>query len=212
MPIPAVMRRFGQIGLALIAAAAVLAVTACGGSDSSGSTDDEQAYASAFAASLQSAMSDNNVTVSGEDAQCVGNRIVGIVGVEKLADSGLTPEEIRNDTADLQSSIGDPTPEQASQLSDAIFDCLNVAEIFVAGFEQSAQDAGFVLTDEKVQCLGKNFEQNEQMRELIAQSIITGKEPNFEGANANLLVDILGTCLSVEDLLKIGQAVNQNGG
>ena len=49
------------------------------------------------------------------------------------------------------------------------------------------------------------------LRDLIAQSIITGKEPSFEGANANLLIDILGTCLSVEDLLKIGQAVDQNG-
>ena len=205
------MRDRARISVALLVTAAILVAAACGGGSDSGGSDDEQAYASAFAASLQGAMSDNNVTVSGGEAECVGDRIVEIVGVEKLAESGLTPEEIRADTADLQSSLGDPTPEQASQLSDAIFDCLNVAEIFVAGFEQSAQDAGFVLTDEKVECLGKNFEQNQEMRELIAQSIITGKEPSFDGANANLLIDILGTCLSVEDLLKIGQAVNQNG-
>ena len=49
------------------------------------------------------------------------------------------------------------------------------------------------------------------MRDLIAQSIITGTEPSFEGANADLLLEILGNCLSVEDLLKIGEAVNQNG-
>ena len=84
-------------------------------------------------------MAENNVTVSGGEAQCVGDQIVEIVEAQTLADAGVTPEEIREDTANLSEAIGDPTPEQADQLSDAIFDCLNVAEIFVAGFEQSAE-------------------------------------------------------------------------
>ena len=204
------MTQVARTGIGLLVVLALLALAACGGGGGE-TSDDEQAYASAFATSLQDAMAENNVTVSGGEAQCVGDQIVEIVDAQTLADAGVTPEEIREDTANLSEAIGDPTPEQADQLGDAIFDCLNVAEIFVAGFEQSAEAGGFSLSEDKVQCLGENFEQNETMRDLIAQSIITGTEPSFEGANSDLLLEILGNCLSVEDLLKIGEAVNQNG-
>jgi hypothetical protein len=199
-----VMRR-----LLVTAGVVALAVAAgCGGGSSGG----EEAYAAAIADSMRASMADE-LPVSEGDAQCVGEGVVNVVGVEPFEEAGLTPEDIRQDPErDLDELITDPTPEQAEGLVDVIFECVDMGALFAAGFQASAAEDDVQVPQEKVECIGENFERNDRLRDLFARSIFEGSDPDFDEGGAELLGEILGNCLSVSDLLDIGLQLDDTSG
>jgi hypothetical protein len=196
-----VMRRW------LVAAGIVVLATVagCGG----GSSGDEEAYAAALAGSVRDSMGED-LPVSEGEAQCVGEGVVNVLGVEPFQEAGITPEDIReNPDRDLDELITDPTPEQAEGFVDVIFECVDMGALFAAGFQASAAEDDVRIPQEKVECIGENFERNDRLRELFAASLLEGTDPDFDEGGAELLGEILGDCLSVADLLEIGMQVGE---
>ena len=196
------MRRRALTGAAVLAA---LALAGCGGGGNDGASVREE-YASALAASFQRSVG-ADVEVTGEDARCVGDRVVDIVGVERFQSAGVTPQEIRAGDS-LEDVLPDPTPEQAAEFVDAMFACLDMAGLIAAQLQTDAEAAGVEIENAEDKCVGDNFARNERVRTALAESLLTGDEPDLESLDSgtDLIVDVLGDCLSLEDLLKIGRA------
>jgi hypothetical protein len=187
---------------------AVAVVSGCGGGG--GSEDTEAAYAAAIGESMRASAGDE-FPVSESEARCVGDGFVNIVGVETFEDAGISPDDIRQDPdRDLDELIADPTPEQADDLVDVIFECVDIGAVFAAGFEASAAEDDVQIPQDKVECIAQNFERNERLRDLFATSILEGSDPDFDEGGAELLGEILGDCLSVADLLDIGLQLDES--
>lgn len=195
------MRRLTPFIAIAVALVAIVAAGCGGGDGGGGSSAQESEYADAIAASFLSSSAGEDSQATDEDAACVGDRFVSIIGVDQLEAADATPESI--EAADsLEAVVPDVTEEQAGQLVDATFECVDVGAIFAA---QIASNTGVTLADDKIECLAENFRTNEDLRALFAQSILTGTDPDFD-ASPDALIAIVGDCLTTEDLLEIGQA------
>lgn len=192
--------------LLLLAVVGALAVAAagCGGGDDEGSSSAEgKAYSDAIVAAFAEDGESNPIPE--EEARCAADRIVEILGVERLSDAGVTPEEIA-DSESVRDVVPDLSEEEASEIADTIFDCIDVGAVFAQGMAEAAAADGITLAGDKIECLGRNFAENQQLREAFVQSILGGPDPNFE--DPNLIGAILGDCLTVEELLEIGLQVS----
>lgn len=198
------MRRLTPFFAIAVALVAIVAAGCGGGDGGGGSSSQESEYADAIAASFLSSSAADSAQASDEDAACVGDEFVSIIGVDQLEAADATPESIQA-AVSLDDVVPDVSEEQADQLVDAIFECVDVGELFAAGLASST--GGVTLADDKIECLAKNFQESEELRALFAQSILTGAEPDFN-ASPDALTAILGDCLTVEDLVEIGQAAN----
>lgn len=200
------MTRKALAAIALAGAFAFVAAS-CGGGDEGGNggsgSSEGQVYEEAIVAAFREADDGEESPIPEEDARCAADRFVGILGVDRLVSAGITPEEIRNSQS-LSEVVPDLTTEEANQLTEAIYECIDFSAVFAAGFASSAAADGVTLPEDKLACLGENFEKSDRLREAFATSILTGVDPDFE-TDTDLILEILGDCLTIEELIEIGQ-------
>jgi hypothetical protein len=195
------MRRRAIPLLAVLGAAALLAAGCGGGGDGGDAASSEgQEYVDAIVASFNESSETGSTPISEDDARCAGEGFVETLGVDRLEEAGITPEQLR-DADNLTAVVPDVTTEEADALVDVIYDCIDISGVFVAGF---AESAGATLPDDTVECLAGNFENSERLREAFANSILTGEDPDFE-SDTSLITEILGDCMTIEELLELGQ-------
>jgi hypothetical protein len=195
-----------QRWLAITALLVVGALAGCGGGSEAGSEED--AYAAAISDSLMESSADDEVQPTEAEAECIGQGVVNVVGVETFQEAGVTPDTIRDDDAELDELLGDPSQEQADGLVDVIFECVDLGAMLTAGLQASATEDGVEIAPEKLECIGDNFERSERLRELFATALLEGNDPDFNEGGTDLLGEILGDCLTVADLLDIGLQVD----
>jgi hypothetical protein len=191
--------------LALVLALALAGVgAACGGGEDPAAKQAE--YADAVAASLQGAFAAEGLDVDEASARCAGERAVEILGVSAFEDAGVTPDEIRSQ-ADLDPiQAAGPTPEQAGELADGLFECVPVGEQIANFLRTAAEAEGVEIAEESWACIAENAQSSELLRDLFAEQVMVGGTPSLDTADPQVVQDVVGDCLTLEELLKLAQA------
>jgi hypothetical protein len=189
---------------ALLAVAFAAGSAACGGGGDEGAKEAE--YASALAVSLQGAFSAEGLAVDEASAQCAGERAVEILGVAAFEEAGVTPEQISGQTDLDPIRAAGPTPEQADELADALFQCVDVGEQIVSFLRAGAEAQGIEIADEKWSCIAENAQQSAVLRDVFAEQVMAGGTPSIDTTDQQVVQDVVGDCLTLEELLKLAQA------
>lgn len=141
-----------------VGAFAVLALllTACGGGQ-------EQAYADAIAVSAQ--QDDAEFSPTDDEARCIGDAYVDVLGVGRFEEAGVTPEDIRSGTDPLQNSgelgVGEA---EAGDLFDGVNECTDVRELILQGLSQDSP-----LPPEAQACLADAIDDDLVRRLFVAR-------------------------------------------
>lgn len=189
---------------ALLAACVALTAAACGGSSGGGQ---EAEYAAALSASFQASLAGENLKVDQASADCVGEEVVSVMGVSAFEDAGLTPDAIRQST-DLQLGTKvTPTDEQASQIANGFFDCVDVGTLVVGYIKQSSGAVADEISAEKWDCIAGNVQNSQLLRDSFVQQLLGTATGSLDTSDPAVIKEIIGDCLTLDDLLKLGQAV-----
>ncbi len=174
-----------------VGAVAVLAVvlTACGGGQ-------ERAYADAIAASAQ--QGDTPFSPTADEAQCIGDAYVEVLGVARFEEAGVTPEDIRNETDPVQNprelGIGEA---EAGELFDQVNECTDVRELVLQGLSRDSQ-----LSPEARTCLSDAID-DDLLRRLFVARVTRGGE-GLQG-NEQLSRELITAISACVDVLPPGE-------
>ena len=87
------MTRKALAAIALAGALAFIAAS-CGGGDEAAGSSDGKVYEDAIVAAFREADDGEDSPIPEEDARCAAGRFVGVLGVDRLVEAGIAPEEI----------------------------------------------------------------------------------------------------------------------
>jgi hypothetical protein len=151
------------IGFLLIGAAA------CGdddgGSGSGGLSDKEQEYVDAAMAEYDP---EEAKPLTEDDARCIVTSMVEGVGVDRLEDLGITPQQFGSD--DGSTFPEGLTDEEANRVVDGFDGCIDLPALFT---ESLAADAS--LSDEDKACLDDAFD-NDTIRKIFVTMLTQGED------------------------------------
>lgn len=137
-----------------------------------GEGGDEQAYVDALAANLSGGEDDGQLVVSEQDAPCVAQGWVDIVGVDTLAGAGVDPDELADPDSNFNTTDLELDVEQGRDMVEAAEDC---------GVDLLGQFRGFLtqgLAPDQVDCLNDELD-DDFLGEVIAQALVND-EPSAD--------------------------------
>jgi hypothetical protein len=139
----------------------LLVTGACSGDDGSDLPADAQAYADAFAQDL--ADEDDGFGVSADQGDCIGEAIMGVLGVKVFEDAGVAPVDLGGSESPGQLlGEGTVTEAQAAEITDAWKDCVDlVHEFALRSGDQFDLDAG------SLDCYEESLEESEILDEYL---------------------------------------------
>lgn len=180
------MRRSGAL-LVMLA----LVIGACGGS--AALDDDEQVLADAIAEFLseQEALGDDSVSAS--EIRCLAEDTVRTLGVDGLAEIGVTPESIPEDNPFRGAS-----DEHVDALVDAYFSCLDASTAFAEALTSEG-----AVSEESARCVGDTLDDEDLLRPLLRASLAE-EDPDPEIFTG--LLRVMVDCLTPEELADMGGA------
>jgi hypothetical protein len=159
----------------LVVAALALALGACGDDDDGGGGDggevseDAQPYVDAFVESAAEA-EDDELQMSPEQAECFGGRFVEIVGVDRLEEAGVTPEDVGDDS-DMDFSTLDLTEDEGGEIYDAFGDCdIDIRAEFLRSL--GADDD---IAEEDRECIAEAFD-DDLLRRIMVTTFVEGED------------------------------------
>jgi hypothetical protein len=188
------MRRIRPARPALIAAAAALSLlaAACGGggsgdaestttaipstsssSTTTTSTPDGGARDEYVAAFAEFFGSDAPPGVTEADIACAAEGMVDAIGVDRLVELGITPDDLANAT-DFSDFDEQPTLDEARAIVDAIYECIDIAAVFagfIAAELQGALGGGEPEAD-LLDCFGSALGDEATLRDFLARSLL----------------------------------------
>jgi hypothetical protein len=150
----------------VVALCAALALAACGDDDpeessATGLTEEEQAYADAWAASLSD--DDDGFSASATEAACMGDAIMAELGVARFEEAEVAPEDITADgEADSPGELlgaGTISEEEANAILDTWEGCADLPALFAASLVDD-----FDLDDEASACVEEELADGELVR------------------------------------------------
>ena len=162
--------RARRVAIAALCMAWVVLIGACSEEDRK-----KDAYADAFSAALRS---DQTLPLGREEARCIAERLVAIVGVDALDDAGISPDDIESGSATAgfaaARALMDDTESDA--VTDTFFDgeCLDVGRLFA----QSIQDSGQDLSDAQTTCLGRTIVENAAFKQAVVAKVLGEGPPD----------------------------------
>jgi hypothetical protein len=162
--------------------------TGGGGEDLS---SDEEELAAAIAGAL---LADGAPFAEGE-AQCYGESVVANVGIDRLTDLGLTADAVAGGTTPDDIDLAD---EDVALLVDAMFDCVDVAQLFISGLAGDVEISG-----PSAQCLADGIDES-LLRDFIGATV--QDEELDEAAATQMMAAMFGLmadCLTPEELAGI---------
>jgi len=181
------MRRI--IGLV---ASLVLVVTACGDDSGNALSDDEQAVADAVVEFILADEDFSTRPLSEDEGRCLAESTVQRIGVEGLAEIGITADSVPDDNP-FEGASGD----KVDAFLDAYFDCLDLAELFAS---ELAADG--TLSEDSVGCLADELSEGDLLREMLRSSIV-GEEFDDDAELMRGFLEIMVACLSPEELVDL---------
>ena len=146
-----------------------LAIGGCGGDDDDDVSEDEQPYVDAFVASASDADEDE-LQLSGEQAECFGARFVDIVGVDRLEEAGVTPEDFGDDSSLDFSEIGLSEDE-----GEDIYDSFEECDVDIRAEFLNSLDADGSLTEEDRECVEDAFDED-LIRRMLVTTFVQGED------------------------------------
>lgn len=177
------MRRFASLVSVL-----VLVAAACGGDSGEPLTDDEQAVADAV---VEYIVADEDFAarpLTEDEARCLAETTVRQIGVEGLAEIGITADSVPSDNP-----FEGASDDKVDAFVDAYFACLDIAEVFASGFA----DQG-ILSTESVECLTDELGKGDLLRGMLRASV-AGEEFDDDTELLARIIEIMATCLTAEE-------------
>jgi hypothetical protein len=155
----------------VVLAALAIALVGCGDDDDSGGGDvseEEQPYVDAFVEDAADA-DEEDLQISPEQAECFGARFVSIVGVDRLEEAGVTPEEFGGES-DLDFSTLGLSEDEGGEIYDAFADCdVDIrAELLRS---MGADD----MAEEDRECMADAFD-DDLLRRMMITTFVEGEE------------------------------------
>jgi hypothetical protein len=176
-----------------------LVLVACGSSGGNGASS---AQGKQYVDALVKDKSSNGLTkdLTTSQAHCYAAKIVDAVGVDTLQKAGITPQSVSS-AKGLDALSGKVTKDQANKIVDALLS--NTCFDFGAVIQKQTPTLA-KLSVPKVDCLFKNLFDLPAARSELADSLITGKDPDFDKAfgGSSELFTILGKCKISEQELQ----------
>lgn len=163
--------------LAIVATAA-----ACGGDDEGGDGGDAADSPLGQALSAELLSEEDSPIETQEQADCVAGGIVSGVGEDRLAELGVTADNVGDgEIEDLAF-----TEEEAGSVVDALFDCVDVREALAAEF---ATDFG----EEGGSCVAENLDE-QLLRDLMTSAFLGGEDEEMPDEFFQAFLDIAAEC------------------
>lgn len=192
------MRSSSLARVALALALAAGGVAACGEDDADGDgggrslSAEEQAYAEAWAENLSE--DDDGLSLTAEEASCMGEAIMAELGTERFAEAGVEPDDIT--AADDDNSPGELlgagaiSEAEANAIIDTWEGCVDLAALFAASAVEE-----FDLDDDGEACVADALGEGDLVRQGFVVSFVTDDDdPPAELVTA--LIDVLEECSS----------------
>lgn len=185
-------RRLSRYAAVVGVGVGAIVLAACG--DDGGSSD-EAAYTDAIATQISENADADTMPLSDEQADCVASGFVNVIGVDGLNDLGLDLDSIEAGEELDESELSE---DQARELTDEIFDCVDLTELMLA-------EIGSDVSEESAACLSDRLRESETFRDLIAAGLI-GDDAALEDDTAaqGAIIDVMTECLSGEELAELG--------
>lgn len=144
--------------------------TTTGGTSESVGDASEDDYVSAVAATLTKSGEDD-LQLTQEQADCVAPKWIDTIGVDRLKDKGISPDEIGDDADDGDLSQLGLSEDEGGELYDAFAACdVDIRQEFVDSLS-SDED----LSEEAVACLDDAID-SDLLRRLMVTTITQGDE------------------------------------
>jgi hypothetical protein len=170
--------------------ALTLLAGACGGDG-----DDAQAHSDAIADGMMNNV-DPDSPLDREQAECFGDEVVARMGTDRLAAVGLSIEDLENGAAPGSVDLSD---DDVAAMTDAVTRCIDFGRIFV-----DEMTADLALSDESAGCLVDAINEADFLRAFAESSFIDDAvAPELEAEMFRTLFDLLGECLTPEELSNI---------
>lgn len=192
--------RTSLVLLALLALLAVLATACSGGDDDDaadgGSTttteatlsDEEQAFADAFAADFSDA--DDGLGVTAEEGDCLATVLMAELGTERFDDAGVAPEDLGGDESPGQLlGEGAITEDQANAIYTGWEDCVDLDVAFAESFQKE-----YDADDATGECFRTGLADGDLMRKYMVASFTSGEELDSTQPPLKDIVALIGTC------------------
>lgn len=149
-----------------VLASSLLVLSACGGGSGGGGelSDEEQSFVDAAMADFDP---EDAAPLTRDDAECIAGSFVRGLGVERLEELEITPEDFADEESSFPSGM---TEEEAETVIDGFDDCVGLSSLFL---DAIAEDAD--LSAEDKECLGKAFD-DEAVREIFTKLLTIGED------------------------------------
>lgn len=160
----------------------------------------EQAMADQIATELL-AQNDLGLPLDQAAAQCLGDQIVSVIGLERLQ----ALEAASGGAGDLGAALELMTPEEQATLVGVILQgtggqpaCLDVRSLLVDALVESG------LSESSAACVADAFTQGTMLQEVLAAGLSGGEEGEMNPEVMSQLLTVMMGCLSPEELAEMG--------
>lgn len=177
-----------QIRFIALATSIVLLLAAC--ASKGGLSDEEQAFADAYARSL--ADDEDGFGVEQADAECMAEAMMAELGTEPFDDAEVTPEDVEDAGEDNNpgSLLGEGVVSEG-QAGAILDDWEGCVDLPAALAESAASD--FDLSGDEVDCLADGFEEGDFIRSFLISSFTTDDDtPDDETIGE--LIELVDSC------------------
>lgn len=193
------MRR-NRTFLVLLALTALLAAACSSGDGDAGAgaggstttkvelTDEEQAFADAFAADFSNA--DDGLGVTADDGDCLATVLMAELGTEPFDKADVTPADLGGtETPGQLLGDGAITEEQANAIYTGWEDCVDLNAAFAESFQKEYE------ADEATgECFRTGLTDGDLMRAYMVASFTSGEELDSTKPPLKDIVALIGTC------------------
>lgn len=171
-----------------ILAASLLLLSACGGGGSDGDSDLSDAEQTFVDAAMADFDPEEAAPLTRDDAECIAGSFVRALGVERLAELEITPEDFSDDESSFPSGM---TEAEADKVVDGFDDCVGLSSLFL---DAIAEDADLAAEDKE--CLAKAFD-DETVRGIFTKLLTSGEDslendPEFASSMLKLFAECPG--------------------
>jgi len=171
---------------------AVVVVGACGGGD-----DGDEAFAAAreyVDAAMKSYDAEGDM--SPNEARCFAEGFVEVIGIDKLHEEGILPDEFIDEDGMLAPKVA-PTREQAERLSQVLLGCIDLGRALGRSGKLSA------LSAEEIECFGAAMEQDEEVRAMLVDQLFGARHSAHEDNMDEASLRAMAICeIDVTDLAR----------
>jgi hypothetical protein len=151
-------------------------------------TDEEQAFADAFAADFSDA--NDGLGVTAEDGDCLATVLMAELGTEPFDAADVTPDDLGGDETPGQ-LLGDGaiTEEQANDIYTGWEDCVDLNAAFAQSFQKEYQ-----ADDATGDCFRTGLADGDLMRAYMIASFTSGEKLDSTKPPLKDIVALIGTC------------------